>query len=261
LERIRVHDLVMEAEPWHGPGEPHPWSGGDPQGRAWKLLTLTSPAAGDDEARFDPEALQAAVRRVRKAVAPWWRRTPWGRQVRNPDSHTLRARKDTSLVYALEIAPGGMVHVHALVYGEYVPQEELARAWGKVLGMDGPAVVDIQAVDPEDPARGIREALKYATKGQGKRGDQAARAAAVEYAFAHVHRVSISGALRGIRCRSVNPDAEDVQAEDVHDECEAACEACGALGSWVWERIVSHRMVEINGGWGVILTQSERSPP
>lgn len=213
------------------------------------------------EARFKPENLQAAVKRVRKAVGPWWRRTPWGRQVTNPDSRTKRVRKDTSLAYALEIAPGGMVHVHALVYGEYVAQAELARAWGKALGMNGPAVVHIRSVDPEDPTRGIREALKCATKGQGKRGEQAARAAAVEYAFAHVHRVAISGALRGIRCRSVDPDAEDVQAEDVHDECEAACEACGALGSWVWERIVSHKMVEMNDGWGVVLPRSERSPP
>ncbi len=219
-------------------------------------MTLTCPALSDEETRFEPEALREAVRRVRKALMPWWRSTPWGRQARDAGSRSKRVRRDTSLVYAIEIAPSGMVHIHLLVYGEYVPQDELARSWGEALGLDGPAVVDIRAVDPDDPTHGIREALKYATKAEGTRQEQAARAAAVEYAFYSVHRVGIAGALRKIQGRSREPDSEDVQPDDLHDEFEAPCEACGALGSWEWERITSHRAVEANGGWGLVLPRT-----
>lgn len=261
LERIQVHNLIMEAEPWDGPGEPHAWSGSDPQGRAWKLVTLTCPAVADEEARFDPDALRAAVKRVRKAVMAWWRSTPWGRQVREPGSREKRVRHDTSLVCAIEIAPGGMVHAHVFVYGEFVPQEELALALGRALGLDGPAILDIRAVDREDPTHGIREALKYATKAEGTRQEQATRAAAVEYAFRHVHRVGIAGALRKIRGRSTTPDCEDVQGDDLHDEAEAACEACGAIGEWAWGRILSHTAVAANAGWGVMVSPGGRAPP
>ncbi len=260
LERIRVHDLIMESEPWDGPGESHHWSGGDRHGRAWKLVTLTFPAVSHKQARFEPEALREAVQRVRKAIMPWWRATPWGRQVRR-GSRKKQVRRDTSLVYAIEIAPGGMVHVHLLVYGEYWDQGELARTWGKALGLDGPAVADIRTVDPDDPTHGIREALKYATKAEGTRQEQAVRASAVEYALFNVHRVGIAGALRKIKGHSRDPSSEDVHAEDLHDEFEAACEACGAIGSWAWERIVSDRVIEGNGGWGLVIPPALPTPP
>ena len=256
LERIRVHDLTMECEPWDGPGRTSSWSGGDLHGRSWKLVTLTSPAPRDSALRFEPEHLRTSVTHVRAAVGRWWRSTPWGRQKRDPASRRKRVRRDTSCLSALEVAPGGMVHVHALVYGEYVPHRELSNLWGSALGLEGPAVVDIRTVDASDPTKGIREALKYATKGIGGK-DQGTRAAAVEYAFRNVHRVSISGALRSIQGRSTRPDVEDPQGADLHASDDAVCEACGVIGSWQWDRIVSHGHVQENGSWGVL----RRAPP
>lgn len=255
-ERIKVHSLVMESEPWDGPGEPPRTTFGDRHGRSWKMLTLTTPALEDLEARFDPGTLRSAVRRVRDAFPRFWRRTPWGCQVRDPASRKKRVRRDTSAVTAIEVAPGGMVHMHVLVYGEYVPRALLAEVWGGVLGLDGPAVVDIRSVDFHDPTRGIREALKYATKGEGSRRDQARKAAAVEYALANTKRISVLGALREIQGRSESADSEDVRAEDLHDDHDASCEACGLLGQWKWVSNMGAAAVTAVGGWGLL-----RAPP
>lgn len=258
LERIKVHDEIVEDAPWEGPGDPRRGSVGDRNGRAWMLVTLTSPAPEDEARRWDPDRLSEAVARVSGAISDWWRSTPWG------DWSTLlpgrRVRRDTSYAAALEIAPGGMVHVHALVYGEFVPQEELARRWGEALGMDGPAVVDVRAVQESDPTSGLREALKYATKGDGSRGRQAVRAAAVECALQNVRRVRIGGRLYHISDESTDPGSDDVQEEDVHDHHEAACESCGLLGEWEWTVRVPSKAVEMNGGWGLVGGQ-ERAPP
>ena len=149
-----------------------------------------------------------------------------------------------------------MVHVHMLVFGEYVPQEVLAEEWGRATGQDGPGIVDVRSVNPRDIAGGIREVLKYATKGEGTQRVQARRAAAVEYAMANTKRISILGALRTIKGRSEEADSEDIQADDLHNRAEAACEWCGTLGEWKWVGQDSTRTVASNGGWGLL-----RAPP
>jgi len=159
-------------------------------------------------------------------------------------------------VAAIQVAPGGMVHVHMLTCGEYVPQQILAEEWGRATGQDGPGIVDVRSVNPRDIAGGIREVLKYATKGEGAGRVQASRAAAVEYAMANTKRISILGALRRIKGRSKEADAEDVQASDLHDHAEAACEACGPLGEWRWVGVESQGTVARNGSWGLL-----RAPP
>lgn len=251
LERMVAHDLLMESEPWDGPGTPRTWVHGDPKGRGWKMVTLTSPAPSSESDRFHPDALAHSVQRVRKAIGRWWRTTEWGRQVRDTGSRRKRARRDTSYIATVEVAPGGMVHAHLLVYGEYIAQAELASAWADCLQLDE-VIVDVRQVNPEDPAKGIREALKYATKGEGSRERQVSRAAAVERAFAGVRRVSIAGALRKVRGRSEDSSGEDVKPEDVHDETDAACEGCGTAGEWSWKGVRPHIVVASNGGWGAV---------
>ena len=150
-----------------------------------------------------------------------------------------------------------MVHLHVLVYGEYVPQALLAEEWGRVLGLGKPAVIDIRKVNPADVAGGIREALKYATKGEGSRCDQARKAAAVEYALANTKRVSILGALRMVQGRSEAADSDDLQAEDLHDDHDAACEVCGSLGRWNWRGYTDAVAVARNGGWGFLQAPPE----
>lgn len=244
-ERITVHDVIMAAEPWDGPGRR--------QKRSWKMVTLTSPSDLNDAVRWKPEALRARVLAVGEALPHWWRRTPWGRQVRDTGDRGKRSRRDTSAVAALEIAPGGMVHVHVLVYGEYAPQADLQDAWLKALGVPL-AIVDVRAVG-EDVTGGIREALKYATKATG--ADRAECAAAVELAFRHTKRVRIYGALKAIQCRSLEADSEEATADDVHDHHVAACQACGLIGDWRYvTMIVDRETVSTNGGFGLLVRRA-----
>lgn len=258
MDRIRVHDELVRGAQWEGTGIPRSGRIGDRHGRAWMLVTLTSPAPEDEAERWDPERLSEAVDRVSKAFGDWWKATPWGQCSTVREGR--KVRRDTSYAASLEIAPGGMVHVHALIYGEYVAQKRLAELWGEALEIGGPAVLDVRAVDPEDPTAGIREALKYATKGSGDRSRQAVRAAAVECAFQNVRRVRIGGRLYHVQGESLEAGSEDVEADDVHDHHEAPCESCGLLGEWEWTVRLPPKSVDLNGGWGLIGGQ-ERAPP
>ena len=258
-ERIQIHDRLVESGRWEGPGDPSRGAWGDGYSRAWKLLTLTTPATEDPAARLEPDILLQCIRIAREAFPGFWRSTPWGRQVRDPNTRSKRVRRDTSAVTALEVAPGGMVHVHALIYSEFSPQAFLADKWGKKLGLEEPAVVDIRSVDVADVAGGIREALKYATKGAGTRRDQVMRAAAVEYALANTKRVSILGALRRIKGRSTDVGSEDARPEDLHADHEASCEECGSLGRWSWSGLRPPAAVTTNEGWGLVHSVPPRS--
>ena len=172
-------------------------------------------------------------------------------QARDGRSRSKRARRDTSMVAALEVAPGGMVHAHLLVYGEFVPQAELQELWERELGVER-AIVDVRSVKG-DVMGGIREALKYATKGAGP--EQAKRAAAVELAFRDRKRLRVYGALRAFRGRSAEADSDDVQDADLHDHHEAACEACGLIGDWRRGTLQGREAVTRTGGWGLVLAR------
>jgi hypothetical protein len=236
--RVAVHDLAMEAEPWDGAGAA--------QRRSWRLVTLTSRAPARDQ-RFSVRALARNVRGVRRAFGHWWRLTPWGRQLRSDGSRRKRSRRDTSYVLALEVAPGGMVHVHALIYGEYVAQRSLAAAWSAVLGER--AILDVRTVRGAGVAGALREVLKYASKGE-KGHRQVEHAAAVELALRGVRRVELGGALRWVQLSDSSGDSEDVREADLHDSHVAACQVCGVIGEWRWVAIVSAASVEENGGFG-----------
>ena len=242
LARARVHDLLMEVEPWDGPGRV--------QKRGWRFITLTTRALGEVEDRFDPRILRQRVLEVRKAASRFWRRTPWGAQTRDLQSGRKRARRDTSYVLAVEIAPGGMVHAHLAVYGEYVSQSQLQAVWGETLGEK--AWVDVRAVrGPRGVCGALREVLKYATKGETDRRTQAVHAAAVEVAFRGVKRISIGGALRKVRIDDAAAGVDDARPEDLHDTRQLECE-CGSVGAWSWEGFVDPRTVRFNGGYGPV---------
>lgn len=242
--RVTVHDLTMEAEPWDGHT---PYR----QSRRWRHITLTTPADHDLEVRFEPVALARLIRAIREATSRFWRKTPYGTQKRDSATRRKRARRDTSYIAGIEVAPGGMVHVHMLVYGEYVPQALLQRLWGEALGQ--PAFVFVQAVKGSDGIdAAIRETLKYATKGERDVRTQARHAAAVEIAFWNVKRLSVGGALRRVRVDDQPAGGDDGLPEDVHSSHELACGACGAVGSWQWGGVVAPAAVLENGGYGVV---------
>ena len=239
--RVAVHDLIMEAEPWDGPG--------NGRRRSWRMVTATLKAGPNVDDRFDPESLRRQVRRVRRAWGPFWRSVSWGRQVRDAGSRRKRARKDTSYVYAQEISPSGMVHIHVLVYGEFIHQKELEGAWSKAIGEK--ARVDVRAVKSLNEMSGaLREVLKYATKGEKGSRTQASRAAAVEIAFRNVHPVGLGGAVRRITIPESSGESEDVRDEDLHDTRVLVCEGCGVVGEWKWIGVVSAEVVRENEGFG-----------
>jgi hypothetical protein len=217
------------------------------------MVTLTSPAAPDVEERFTPAFLREHVLKIRHAFPRFWRKTPWGMQVRDSNARGKRSRRDTSYICAVEISPSGMVHVHALVYGEFVSQASLQEIWSNTLGET--AIVDVRAVrGSKGVGEALREVLKYATKGEKGERVQPVRAAAVELALRDVHRVSLGGAVRHVRITDSAGSAEDATAGDLHDDHQMACQSCGVIGGpWIWRGTVSSERVARNGGFGLFI--------
>ncbi len=240
--RVSVHDLIMEGEPWDGPGA-------SKQRRSWRHVVLTSKTPLTTNEKFDPALLRDRVLRVRQAASKFWRNTAWGAQVRDRETGRKRSRRDTSYVLGQEIAPGGMVHIHLLVYGEYIPQAVLQGAWSSALGQR--AIVYVTTVDGNGGvAKVTREALKYATKGEKGTRDEARHAAAVEVAFRRVKRLSIGGALRTIKIDDATATTDDAKPEDLTDDRRLVCESCGSVGRWIREGWISPKVVVANGGYG-----------
>jgi hypothetical protein len=151
-----------------------------------------------------------------------------------------------------------MVHIHALVYGEYLPQRLLENAWGDAVRER--ARVDVRAVKSEKGIAGaLREVLKYATKGEKGQRTQAERAAAVESAFRNVHRIALGGAIRKIRIADSSGSSEDVRTTDLHELRVMSCEECGVVGEWKWVGIVDEGIVQENGGFGLLRLLSHPS--
>ena len=241
--RVAEHDRAMETEPWDGPGHA--------QRRSWRLVTLTARADADVDSRFEAPALRRRVQRVRQAFPQFWRETNWGRQTRDQGASRKRARRDTSYICAVEVAPGGMVHIHALIFGEFISQKELVRAWSRALGER--ALVDVRAVSGRGGVRDtIREVLKYATKGESGVRTQAERAAAVELAFRNVKRVTLGGTIRRVKVVPDDDGTVDVSGRDLLNDHALSCEVCGVVGEWAWAGRRSPETVEANNGFGLL---------
>jgi hypothetical protein len=263
--RIAVHDAAMSGVDWDGAKRRQTQHWQCPvhqrackcwQLRQWRLVTLTRRPVdlGD---RWNPHNVRAQLKQAGSLLAAWWRRVEWGRQVRDADSGRKRSRKDTSCVWGLEVAPGGMVHFHVTVYGEFLNQVELLKAWREVLCAAGvtdrkDGGVRVEALRGEGVRDSIREVLKYATKGTQKDGESqmpsAQQAGVVEVAFQNVRRVGIKGALR----KFAEPEVLDVHLEDLHNDHVLTCEACGNVGEWTWGAIVGRDLVQRNHGFGLL---------
>lgn len=239
-QRLALFDLLGSGQQWEGPGPE--------QVRGYKLLTLTTRASGDLSARFEPVQLRNSVRRMRGFFREFWRASVWGRQIRDPLTGSKRSRRDTAFVLALEVSPHGMVHLHVLVYGEFVPQLLLQSQWSTVVG--DLAIVDVRAVRPDNLLGAIDYTLKYTLKGDSGGRPDPARAAAVELALKHTRRVEIGGALRHATSQ---PDrsrsGEDTSTADLSDARGAACEVCATIGCWAWDGHLSPKQVAAFGGF------------
>lgn len=264
--RITAHDAEVGTRAWDGAPTRRPAHWACPvhrgrckcwQDRKWRFVTLTRRPA-DLLNRWNADDIRVQLRQAGALLAEWWRTVEWGRQVRDALTGKKRSRTDTSCVWGLEVAPGGMVHFHLLVYGEYLAQVELHRAWRQVLSRSGvtdlkDGGVRVEALRGDSGVRdSIREVLKYATKGTQKEGESsmptALQAGVVEVAFQNVRRTGIKGALR----KFAEPDVLDTHIEDLHNDHVMCCEACGVIGEWNWGAIVSRDFVHKNRGYGLL---------
>jgi len=144
-----------------------------------------------------------------------------------------------------------MVHLHALVYGEFIDQRILQSLWSRAIG--DPAIVYVRTVAGNSGVgKALREVLKYATKGEKGTRTQPLNAAAVELAFRNVHRVSLGGAVRKVKVANEDSATDDTKPEDLHNSHTLSCEVCGAVGNWKWVQIRTAREVEEFGGFGLI---------
>lgn len=241
-----------------------PWDGiGPARKKAWRVLVLTTAAAKTEAERYDADTLRASVLAVRRAWGPFWRGTPWGRRVHDVSKRgkpTKRVRRDTLAAMGMEIGDGGMVHIHAAIYGEFVDAQTIAAAWKKACPMGGHVYVRLMREHRGGPPvtsassgafrNALREVLKYLTKGHKTAADlgagalvsRARRAAAAEYALRNQRRVETCGALRLV---------PSVSAEDVATEGKACTSCSAAPSAWTWRGLRAPEYVRQNGGFGV----------
>lgn len=246
---VAVDRVAARAERAVELGAATTWEGdGWPRSKQWYMLTLTQQTAGryGDRSRYELVNLVPAIRRVRRGWGPFWRTTRWGSLVIAPSPYTgrrgSRTRRDVMFAMGLEVAPGGMVHAHASVYGEAVEETELRKLWQAAIGRAGFVKLRrMQAATPDDFRQSLRETLKYVTKGErGPRRHEVA--ALVERALQRIRRVELGGALR-LRGDLASPQSL------VYASAQQ-CEGCGEKGQWEWGGMRAPEYVVENGGFG-----------
>jgi hypothetical protein len=218
---------------------------GAPQRCGYKLLTLTMRTRYRRQERFKMDGLLTQTSAVRGHFRRFWRKTPWGRQIRDRITRRKRSRRDTGFILALEIGPSGNIHLHVLVFGEYVPQAFLQSLWSEIVGEL--AIVHVEAA--RDRAGALRYVLKYLLKGSGSTKPRPQDAAAVECALQGVRRVEIGGAFR-MAAAKWSASQEDVSAAELMEAERGACGSCGTIGWWSWMGRVNRGEVARLGGFG-----------
>lgn len=247
-QAMKIHDEVMLETPWDGVGRRC--------NRRWRFVTLTRRPSELTNIWSD-ERIRRELQQARPMFAGWWRTTPWGRQVHDEETGKKRARRDTSYELDLEISPGGMVHIHALVYGEYIGQDELLAAWRfqlqKIAGVTDPLDGGCRVQKMTGGKKGLKEVLKYITAGaSNEAGDveqmpTAFQAAMCELAFRNIKHRGAGGLLRKI----LSQFKEEITQAELAEATELECQVCGTVREWKWGRIVGRSIVSQNHGFGL----------
>lgn len=235
LEVKRIREL------WEGPGWPAP--------KVLQMLTLTqqTPFAYGDGRRFHFPALRKAIRRARDGWSASWRMMPWGQRIkdRSPSGQLgTRLRRDIAWAMGVEVAPGGMVHVHAAVLGERVREEDVRKPWEQSIGRRGFVRVSPVKEDAGTLRKAFAETLKYVSKGE-KGPRRYDRAAVMELAFRGTRRVEMGGAFR-TRGELLGP-------RDIMYQGANPC-PCGTGSPLDWVGVIAPPLVAANGGYGIATT-------
>jgi hypothetical protein len=212
----------------------------------------TDGVSGADE-RFYPRMLRRSLKRARRGWGYFWRGLPWGKIVRTTSEttgrRTTRARRDTMFAFGLEVAPGGMVHCHAAVYGEWIDAQQLRDAWETAISWPGFVKIKaMRAADDNSFRKSLHEVLKYLTKpspavaGITREMSNPIKAANIELAMRGMRRVEMGGAIRR---------APRITAADLAYEGQQSCLECGAAARWHWLAIKPPSYVAANKGFGL----------
>jgi excisionase family DNA binding protein len=176
-------------------------------GHSFYLLHLTSRFDKTDPASFTVDAIAERCRRVKEGAKYLWNR--------------VLKHAGAGFITGLEVAPGGMVHIHAIYFGRYQDVNVLRAAWLQKLP-DSPQLV-IEAIG--NPETAIPEVFKYMMKlASPRNGKQAGwwmrpqLAARVEVALSGKRRSESYGAFRGVKLDDEPPEEAPL---------DLRCDACG----------------------------------
>jgi hypothetical protein len=170
-------------------------------------LHLSSRFDPSNPAEFTIDAIASRCQAVKQAA-----KYVWNRVLKHPGA---------GFITALEVAPGGMVHIHAIYYGRYQDVNVIRMAWLEKLS-DSPQLRIDAVSKPEDA---VPEVFKYMMKLAAPRNDERAGqwmdpvlAARVEVALSGKRRSESYGAFRGVKLEEEPPEEQPT---------ELRCEACG----------------------------------
>lgn len=176
-------------------------------GCSFFALHLSSRFDPSDPAAFAINAIAARCKSVKEAA-----KYVWNRVLKHPGA---------GFITAIEVAPGGMAHIHAIYYGRYQDVNVIRAAWLEKLP-DSPQIRIDALAKPEDA---VPEVFKYMMKLASPRNDERAGywmdpvlAARVEVALSGKRRSESYGAFRGVKLDAEPPPEQP---------SELRCESCG----------------------------------
>jgi excisionase family DNA binding protein len=198
------------------------------------MLHLTSWFDPTDPAALTIDAITERSKAVKQAA-----KYVWSRVLKHPGA---------GFITALEVAPGGMVHIHAIYYGRYQDVRVIRTAWLEKMP-DSPQLLITALSNPEDA---VPEVFKYMMKLASPRDDEHVGywmdpilAARVEVALSGKRRSESYGAFRGVK----------LEAEPAEEEAaEVRCIGCGNTERFnrsivprgIWQREHPHAPIRLS---------------
>lgn len=178
----------------------------------------------------DPDAFTIDALRARCQVTKGAAKYVWTRVLKQAGA---------GFIAALEVAPGGMVHVHAIYFGPRRDIDCIRAAWLEKIP-DSPQML---IEELEDPETRLPELFKYMMKLSAASDDEEARsgidprlAARVEIALSGKRRVESYGVFRKVKLEEP-PEEETTQLDRLHCEfCDATTDFRAvtiARGLWI----------------------------
>lgn len=210
-------------------------------GFRWRMVTVTALYDPADPAASTAESLRQRIEGVKKAWRGIWK--------------TLVKRRGAGAFAAVEMSGTGHVHLHALVYGPYLPKEAVDAA--AKAAWDGAGFCHVHDLGEDGQVDEVRRAIlevgKYSAKGAsplaeewigGRARDLTHPTLAARFALA-AHGVRLKerfGAFRAIAeeeeaAVSDEEDGAPTEAEVEQADAQVACPCCGAVGRWEWDTL------------------------